>query len=309
MTSDLPVTPLSPSSGKQRLLLIDASPYIFRSYFALPSSLRTPNGAPINAAHGFASFLIKLFSEELPSHVAVAFDGSLTTSFRNEIYPEYKANRELPPVDLVDQLECCRAVASALGTVTAISDRFEADDLIGSWLAQLGSLTPDVQVSIVTSDKDLAQLIEPSIDLYDFARGDRWTADTVRRKFGVRPSQLADFLSLAGDSVDNIPGVPGIGPKTAALLLVEFEDLASLLENLDRVSDLEIRGAKSIQKKLQKHAESARVSLQLARIATDATIETDLESLRWRGPTNQWPILCRKLGFGSLLERGANLHR
>ena len=290
-----------------RLLLIDASPYIFRSFFALPSSITTPSGTPANAANGFASFLVKLLTEEQPSHVAVAFDGSLTTSFRNEIYPDYKANRDLPPADLVTQLQFCQRIASALGLATDVSDTYEADDLIGAWLQQVTWGTPQPETSIVTSDKDLGQLVSDRVDLYDFAKGVRFNAAAIEAKFGVAPSKLADFLALAGDSVDNIPGVPGIGAKTAAILLAEFDHIEDLLTHTQRVAELPVRGAAGIARRLVAHQESARLSRRLAVIAQDAPVEPAQHHYRWQGPNQAWPELCAELGFTSLLDRGLAL--
>ncbi len=295
----------------ERVLLIDASPYIFRSYFALPSSISTPAGAPANAANGFASFLVKLLTEEQPDHVAVAFDGSLTTSFRNQIYPNYKANRDLPAKELVAQLDFCRRIAAALGLATDISDDFEADDLIGSWLHEVDWGTPQppakLHTSIVSSDKDLGQLVTDSVDLYDFAKGLHLGKAEIQSKFGVPPSQLVDFLALAGDSVDNIPGVPGIGAKTAAALLASFAGVDDLLGQIDQVAHLPLRGAAGIASKLTTHQESARLSWQLALIVQDAPVNRDRKHYAWRGPTDDWTPLCEELGFNSLLERGLAL--
>ncbi len=299
----------------RRVLLVDASPYIFRSYFALPSSIRTPSGQPANASNGFASFLVKLLTEEQPSHVGIAFDGSLTTSFRNEIYPEYKANRELPPTELVQQVEDCRHLAEALGLHTAISDRYEADDLIGSWLHQVSwqpkrnQSDDTAPISVVSSDKDLGQLVSAHVDFYDFAKGTRLGPTGIEAKFGVPPRKIVDFLALAGDSVDNIPGVRGVGPKTAVTLLTEFESLSEILDNLDAIAQLPLRGAKGIAKKLAEHADTARISHRLAALAVDAPVNGKPAAMAWHGPTEDWPTVCGRLGFTSLLDRGLSLGR
>lgn len=290
------------------ILLIDASPYIFRSFFALPSSLRAPDGSPINAVQGFAGFLLKILGEERPSHVAVAFDGSLTSSFRNELYPDYKANRDLPPDDLRAQLEWCGEVASALGLHSAISERFEADDLIGSWIETLGLETLPETTWVVSSDKDLGQLVAGNIGLYDFAKGARWGPEDVREKFGVPPSGLVDYLALAGDAVDNIPGVRGLGPKTAAVLLERFADLDSIYESLDEIEQLEIRGAKSIRRKLEEQRELAHLSRELATIHRGVEVATDLADLTWAGiDSERWSDLCDRLGADGLRARGLAL--
>ena len=168
--------------------LVDASPYIFRAYFA-PGPDREHK-----AVHGFATFLLRLINEEEPSQLAVAFDESLTTSFRNDIYPAYKANRPLPPPEIVDELQACQEMAAALGAATFVSHRYEADDLVASLCAALPS---DGEAVIVTNDKDLAQLVTDRITLFDFAKGVRYGPKEVVAKFGVRPDQITDLLALA----------------------------------------------------------------------------------------------------------------
>src|SRR5437763_6944895 len=165
--------------------LVDASPYIFRAHFSLPSSIKTPAGEPAAASYGFTSFLLKLIADEKPTHLAVAFDRSLNSSFRNELYPAYKQQRVLPPPELEAQLDACVEIAAALGAATFIDDRYEADDLIGALCARLEK--EDHRAVIVTSDKDLAQLVDERITLLDFAKGIRLDAATVFTKFVVRP--------------------------------------------------------------------------------------------------------------------------
>jgi len=282
--------------------LIDASPYIFRAYFSLPASLRSPGGEPVGAVYGFAAFLAKLVEAEAPTHLGVAFDQSLTTSFRNEIYPAYKARRELPPPELEAQLEACYELAAALGAATSIDERYEADDLIGTLCR--GLVGAGHGAVVVTSDKDLAQLVGERVGLYDFARGVRYGAAEVREKFGVSPQQIPDLLGLAGDSVDNIPGVPGVGAKTAAALLGHFGSLDVLFARLDEVERLPLRGARSLASKLAASRELAFLSRRLATIATDAPVEADLDELEFRGPdpARLEPLLTR-LGFSGLRDR------
>lgn len=290
------------------ILLIDASPYIFRSFFALPSSLRAPDGAPINAVQGFAGFLLKILGEERPSHVGVAFDGSLTSSFRNELYPEYKSNRDLPPEDLKAQLDSCRDVASALGLHTAISDRYEADDLIGSWIETYDLVTQQQVTWVVTSDKDLGQLVSGRVGLYDYAKAARWRSGDVLAKFGVPPERLVDYLALAGDPVDNIPGVRGLGPKTAVVLLDQFEGIEAIYQDLDRVERLEVRGAKSVRRKLEEQRDLAFLSRELATIHRGAAVASELADLSWAGVREQaWIEVCQRLGAEGLRDRGLAL--
>ena len=187
--------------------LVDGSPYIFRAYFSMPD-LRTPADEPAGAVHGFASFLVRYLREEEPTHLGIAFDESLNTSFRNELYPEYKAQRELPPAELEAQLGWCQELARGFGATVWVDDRYEADDLVATAVARVES--EGAGCVVVSSDKDLGQLVSDRTELYDFAKGERMRAAEIRAKFGVEPAQIPDYLGLAGDAVDNIPGVKGL---------------------------------------------------------------------------------------------------
>ena len=293
-------------AAPRRLHLVDASPYIFRAFFSLPSSLTDPEGRPINAVRGFVDMLARFIREERPEHLLVAFDGSLTTSFRNDVYPEYKANRDLPDEDLVAQLDRCQEVAAAMGAFCCIDDRYEADDLVATAKARF---SPEVEETVVvTADKDLAQLVDERTWFLDFARGTRLGPADVVERFGVRPEQIREFLGLAGDSVDNIPGVRGVGPKTAVALLQEFADLDELYGDLDRVAGLTIRGARTLGKKLAEHREAAFLSRDLATCATDAPLDATLDRLAYRGadPGTLGPLLDR---FGLSGRLNAVPHR
>ncbi|MEM6794979.1 MAG: 5'-3' exonuclease H3TH domain-containing protein [Acidobacteriota bacterium] len=263
------------------IYLVDASPYIFRAFFSIPSKIKAPDGSPANAIHGFGGFLLKLIQDHGVSHMALAFDRSLNSSFRNDMYPQYKAQRELPPEDLERQLEGCEELGAALGIRTFVSERYEAEDLLGSLLDPLRDAGHPIV--LVSSDKDLMQLVDARTTLFDLARDERYGPPEVEEKFGVRPEQIADYLALAGDSVDNIPGVPGIGKKTAAALLGHFDTVELLLDGADRVAELPIRGARSLAAKLREHRELAEVSKRLAVIARDAPVSASAEDLRIRG--------------------------
>ncbi|MHC4816790.1 MAG: 5'-3' exonuclease [Planctomycetota bacterium] len=277
--------------------LVDASPYIFRAYFALPESLTDPGGRPVNAVYGFKEFLLRLAATEQPTHVGVAFDESLTTSFRNEIYPAYKAQRDLPPAALEAQLKDCQEVAAALGAAVFVSERYEADDLIATLVHRLDAQGHGAVV--VTSDKDLAQLVNARVTLLDFAKDTRYGPAEVEEKFGVRPDQIADLLALAGDTVDNIPGVKGIGRKTAVALLHAFGDLDGIYARLAEVEDLPLRGAASVQRKLTEQRNAAFLSRRLSLVALDAPAEADLEELRYTGADAALVgPLYERLGFG-----------
>jgi 5'-3' exonuclease len=282
--------------------LVDASPYIFRAYFSLPESLTDRDGRPVNAVYGFAQFLVRLVAEEAVTHLGLAFDRSLTTSFRNELFPEYKAQRELPPAELEAQLDGCERLGRALGAATFIDDRYEADDLVAALVHQLEPAGHELVV--VTSDKDLAQLVTERVTLLDFARGERYDPGRVAEKFGVRPEQVADYLGLAGDSVDNIPGVKGVGKKTAAALLGALGSLDAVYDRLDEVPGLPIRGAKSLRRKLEEQREIALLSRRLATVAREAPADADLDGLRLDGPDpDLLEPLLDELAFGGLRER------
>jgi 5'-3' exonuclease len=292
-------------SAEPIVYLVDASPYIFRAYFSLPDSLRDPEGRPVQAVYGFASFLLKLLADERPSHLAVTFDRSLTTSFRNDLYPGYKAQRALPPAELEAQLAACEEMAAALGAATFVDLVYEADDLIATLCARLEG-EPGVRLVVVTSDKDLAQLVDERTSLYDFGKGTRLTPKEVEAKFGVRPDQVADLLGLAGDAVDNIPGIAGIGAKTAAELLSRFGHLEELYARLPEVREASgLRGAKSLYAKLAAGREIALLSKRLATVARDAPVGgTRLADLEYRGADREAvAALCDRLGFKTLRER------
>ena len=283
------------------LHLIDASPYVFRAYFALPAHLTDERGRPNNAVAGFARFLVNYIEEHRPTHVGVAFDESLTTSFRNEIYPEYKAQRELPPRELVEQLASCQTVVRTLGCHAWADRRYEADDLIATACAKL--VPKGHRAIVVSSDKDLAQLVGARVELFDAARDERYDPSRVRGKFGVHPGQIPDYLGLAGDSVDNIPGVPGVGPKTAASLLAHFEDLEGLYADLEGVADLPIRGAGRLADKLIASRELAFLSRELATLSRRAPATGGLAALRRRRPRRaQLEPIFRRLGIARLVD-------
>lgn len=255
-----PATPTGPSV-RPRVYLIDASIYVFRAWHVLPDTLVDPRGAPVHAVHGFVDFLAQFHQLTQADHVAVCFDTSLTHSARNELYPAYKANRDPAPAELVEQFRRCREITRCAGLAEFASARFEADDLIATLC---GVARADGHpITVVTGDKDLAQLIRERDEWWDFARDNRLDAGGVRRKFGVRPDQIADMLALAGDRIDNIPGVPGIGPPTAARLLARWGDLDTLYANLAAVRTMKFRGAARIARLLGEHEDTVRLARQL----------------------------------------------
>ncbi len=253
-----------------QVYLVDASVYIFRAWFSMPDEFVNREGQPTNAVYGFSGFLCSLLEQTAAEHVAIAFDESLSSSYRNEIFPQYKANRDPAPEELKRQFGWSRDVAEAMGLSCFADNRYEADDLIGT-LAEYW-WDRGHPICVVTSDKDLAQLVGENDLWWDFSRNQKLNARQLTDKFGVEPGQMADYLALTGDSVDNIPGVPGVGPKSASALLHHFGDLDKLYERLEEVEALSIRGAKSLRKKLSDHRDAAELARKLT------VIETSVES-------------------------------
>lgn len=287
-----------------RVCLVDASLYIFRAWHALPPDWRDREGWPTHAAQGFASFLLQVFEQLRPAYLAVCFDESLGSGFRQQIYPAYKANREPPDEALLRQFAHCRAIARHLGASTHADARYEADDLIGS-LARVAR-THGHRVLVISADKDLTQLLGEGDEQWDFGRERRFDRKAVKERFGVRPEQMVDLLALAGDPIDNIPGVRGIGQLGAARLLQHFGDLDALYQRIDEVGRLSIRGAKSLQAKLQQQREQAYLSRRLSAIHCEAPVPQDLKDLRPRAPdVDALAELFDDLGFGPFLRRRA----
>lgn len=282
---------------KPTLHLIDASIYVFRAWHSMPPELRDKDGAPINAVHGFTRFLCDFLERVRPTHVLAAFDESLTSSFRNGIYPHYKANREMPPRELIVQFAYCRRIAAALGLCVLADEQFEADDLIGS--AVHVARAQGFRAVIVSADKDFGQLINGDDEQWDFSKDQRWDAHGVKQRLGVRPDQVADFLALTGDAVDNIPGVPGIGAKTAATLLAHFDTLDALLARIEEVPYLRFRGAAQAYVRIKAHREQALLSRALTGIVLDAPVPPDMTQLmRTATDAAGLELLMDQLRFG-----------
>ncbi len=244
--------------------LVDTSIYVFRAWHSLPSTIIDAIGRPANAVCGFTDFVARLLDELRPQQIGFAFDVSLTRSFRNEIYPLYKANRDPAPEELKLQFRACREFLQTLGLATFSNDCYEADDLIGTLARQVR--IEGNGVHILTADKDLAQLLEVNDSWWDYSRDIRLDCAGIKNKFGVRPDQIADQLAIAGDKVDNIPGVPGIGMATAARLLKRFKSLENLLQNIPAIGCMNTRGAKRLQSLVDEHQETIRLSRLLTGI-------------------------------------------
>ena len=258
--------------------LIDASVYVFRAHYSLPDDMVDDNGNPVNALYGYCRFLGDFMERVKPERVAVLFDESLTTSFRTEIYPEYKANREPAPPELKRQFAQCRRFTKALGLMSCAHPNYEADDLIGTLVTE--GRAKGRPSTIVTRDKDLAQLMSKDDVFWDFAGKGKLNYEQIPQNFGVWPEQIADFLALAGDSVDNIKGVPGVGKKTAEALLNHFGSLDDIYANLDSVHEVNVRGSKTLGAKLEAHREDAMLARRLTGIACDAPYERPATGLR-----------------------------
>jgi 5'-3' exonuclease len=300
------MTPDSSGAGGRQVYLVDASVFIFRAWHSMPDRFADPAGRPTNAVYGFARFLCELLEQTRARHVAVAFDESLTTSFRNEIYPEYKANREAAPEELKRQFAWCQDLGRALGVTVCADSYYEADDLIATLASQCRSRGQSV--CVVTGDKDLAQLLVDEDHWWDFSRRRRLDRRGVYEHFGVHPHQIADFLALTGDAVDNIPGVPGVGPKTASALMAHFGSLDALYERLEEIAWLKIRGAKTLAAKLRQHESAARLARRLTGLHTEVPKLAEIGQLeRGRADGDALDALLDSLGFGRPLRE--RLHR
>ncbi|MBS2030160.1 MAG: DNA polymerase I [Deltaproteobacteria bacterium] len=222
---------------KPTLELIDASSYVYRAYHAIPS-LSTSKGVATNAVYGFTNMVLKALRERDPSHVALVFDARGKT-FRDDLYPEYKANRTAPPDDLASQFPLVRQVAKALNVRTLEVQGVEADDVIGTLTKR--AVADGFKVVVITGDKDFMQLVTPDVELYDTMMEKKTGMDEVVAKLGVRPDQVVDYMAIIGDSIDNIPGITGVGPKTAAKLIQDFGSLDALIAGWEKIEKPKLR--------------------------------------------------------------------
>ena len=258
--------------------LVDSSIYVFRAWFTVPDHVVNQDNEPVNAVYGFADFVYQFLQQAQPKYVGFAFDESLSTSFRNELYPEYKANRDPAPEELKRQFGYCREFLRALGLFETGSPHYEADDLIGTLAKHMREQRHNI--TILTSDKDLAQLIYTDDIWWNYAKGERNSIPQIKKQFGVYPNQIADQLAIAGDKVDNIPGAPGIGMATAAKLLNRFSSLEGLLANYTKIGAMKIRGAKRIQGLIEDHKELLLLYKKLTTIDCDADFSKPIKLKR-----------------------------
>jgi DNA polymerase-1 len=279
--------------------LVDGSGYIFRAFHALPPLTRPSDGLPVGAVHGFCGMLWKLLREskssEAPTHIAVIFDHSEKT-FRNEIYKEYKAHRPPAPEELVPQFPLIREAVKAFNVACIEQNGYEADDLIATYARDVIAKGGDV--TIVSSDKDLMQLVRPGVVMLDGMKSKKIGREEVIEKFGVPPDKVVDVQSLAGDSVDNVPGVPGIGIKTAAELIKEYGDLDTLLARAGEIKQPKRR------EKLIEFAGQARVSRDLVRLKDDVPVELPVDRLGVHDPDPATLLgFLREMEFSTLTRR------
>lgn len=287
------------------LFLVDGSGFIFRAFHALPPLTRKSDGLPVGAVSGFCNMLWKLLTDArdtnvgvTPSHFAVIFDYSART-FRKDLYTNYKANRSEPPEDLVPQFGLIRQATRAFNLPCIETEGFEADDIIATYARQAEAIGADV--TIISSDKDLMQLVTPNVHMYDSMKDKQIGIPEVIEKWGVPPEKMIDLQAMVGDTVDNVPGIPGIGPKTAAQLLEEFGDLETLLARAGEIKQVKRR------ENIIANADQARLSRRLVELRTDAPLDMPLDALVLE-PQNGPKLIAflKAMEFGSLTRRVAD---
>jgi DNA polymerase-1 len=284
------------------IYLVDASVWVFRAHYSMPPDMVDRDGNPAHALYGFARFIGDLIERIRPGYIAVAFDATLAGSFRCRIDPAYKANRDPAPPGLPLQMERCREFCRLAGVPQFGSDDYEADDIIGTLACRMRRA--GVRATLVTRDKDFAQLIRDGDVFWDYALQRRLRYHEIESWFGVAPERFADYLALTGDTVDNIRGVPGIGPKTAASLMRAFASLEELYADLERVRTLKLRRAAELPALLHQHREKAFLARQLTAIACDIPLAADPDTLRRRPPdVRALSAFYDRHNFGPMLRR------
>jgi DNA polymerase I len=281
-------------SERERIILIDGSGYIFRAFYAI-GRLSNSKGVPTNAVFGFVNMLMKVLEDEKPSKLAIMFD-TAAPSFRKTLYDDYKANRQKPPEELIPQFDLIQKAVDCFGIRRMSLEGYEADDVIATIATKAEQ--DGFKVEIITGDKDLMQLVTDHTTLYDTMKGKRIGAEGVSEKFGVRPDQVVDVLALMGDSSDNIPGVAGIGPKTAAELIVAYGGLTGIYDNLDKIKQEKRRAT------LVENRELAFLSQKLATVHREVPLEYSWEEFNYRGPLrDKLENFFKEMEFQGLLKR------
>jgi DNA polymerase I len=289
-----------------KLLLIDGNAVLHRAYHALPASLTTKSGEPINAVYGFVSMLVKIIDEQKPTHIAVCFDTPVET-FRKAEYVGYQINRPRLNSDLSSQFEITYKVMEAMNIPIYKIERYEADDVIGTITEQVAVIPTEVEESlsvlIVTGDRDILQLVDDKknvkvwMPIQGLNKAKVYTEAEVVERMGVKASQIVDYKALAGDSSDNYPGVPGVGPKTAITLLEKYDNLENIYAHLNEIPE-------KVGKKLAVGAESAGMSKHLATIVKDSPVTFHLEdSANWSLNSQKVLDLFAEIGFKTLTNR------
>ena len=282
--------------SESRLILVDGSGYIFRAYYALPP-MNNSKGIPTNAVYGFCNMMLRLIEEHPQDKILLILDAGKNT-FRNTLYPEYKANRGEAPEDLIPQFGIIREAIEAFGLDVIEKKDFEADDVIASYV-KYGE-DKKIPTTVFSSDKDLFQLLSPNTRIMDPMKNVEIDEAKVMEKFGVGPDRITDVQALIGDSVDNIPGVPGIGPKTAAKLINEFGTFEELLEKKDQISNVRIKNL------IHDHEESAKISHQLVILKNDLELPIKIEKLKEFDDSPKLNEFFKKYEFKSLIRTSAN---
>jgi DNA polymerase-1 len=287
------------AAERKQLILVDGSGYIFRAFHALPP-MNTSHGLPTQAVFGFIRMLLKLLKDVRPSHIAIVFDSPKRT-FRDDLFADYKANRSEAPNDLIVQIPYIHRAVAAFRIKSLMIEGFEADDVIGTLARRAAK--EDFAVTLITADKDFMQLVAPHVTLWDTMRDRRIAVRDVRDRFGVEPSALVDIQALTGDQIDNIKGVPGVGEKTAAALVQKFGGVKEIYENLDRIEEAGIRGAKKVAGLLTEHRAAVDLARKLVRIETDVPLKVEPDEFAWHGVDERAAAeLLRELEFNSIIR-------
>jgi DNA polymerase-1 len=279
-------------SDRPKLFLIDGSSYLYRAFFAI-GHLSNSKGLPTNATYGFTQMLLKVLKEHRPDYLAVIFD-SKTPTFRSEVYKEYKANRPAMPEGLAPQIPYIKKIIEGYRIALLEMEGFEADDLIGTVAKKLES---EVDVVVITGDKDILQLVSDRIQVYDTMKEKRFGVEEVVERFGVSPEQVVEVMGLAGDTIDNIPGVPGIGEKTAIQLIKTYGSIENLLAHVEEIPQ------KKMKENLRTHGDLARLSRQLATIHTDVPVNSQLKDFSlFPADLKNLKEIFKELEFNRLLK-------
>lgn len=288
-------------ANSDTVYLLDASIYVFRAWFGYADSIVDQRGRPVNAVYGYWRQLLQGMEKCSPRYVLAAFDESLFCGFRHQLYPDYKANRALPDEALAHQLDVCRRLTEAIGISTRSSRVYEADDVLAT--AAAVARTAGLAVDVVSRDKDLAQIVTSGDAWSDWASGVCHDYGAIHEQWGVPPAAIPDLLALTGDAVDNIPGVPKVGKKTATVLLQHFGDLENLFSRLDEVLSLPLRGARTVVEQLIVHQSEALLYRELIRLhQADCVIDVD-DLLRRPVDGDEVMAVLRDLDLGNAFVR------